>query len=86
MDYIEGKAVTYYVVQTFSWAGDEIVADEPKQVMTRGAARRAIENLPASKVGGLSFSRTGDPLTGEFEDAVIIAQKGTIPTCEEEFC
>ncbi|PVE25415.1 hypothetical protein DC522_05840 [Microvirga sp. KLBC 81] len=85
MDHIEGHKVTYYVVQTFSWLNDEIVADEPKAVQSATSAKLAIERLPENKVGGLAFSRTGDPLSGEFDDAVIIAQKGTIPTAEEEF-
>lgn len=85
MDHIEGQRITYYVVQTFSWLGEEIIADEPKAVQSASSAKFAIERLPDSKVGGVAFSRSGDPISGEFEDAVIIAQKGSIPTADEEF-
>ena len=82
---MEGKNITYHVVQTFGWLDGEIVADEPREMPSAEAARHAIDNLPGTKVGGVAFSRTGNPTTGEFADAVIIAQKGTIPTADEEF-
>jgi len=86
MGHTEGQNITYHVLQTFSWYDGEIIADEPREMPSAAAAKLAIERLPDSKVGGLAFSRTGNPTTGEFEDAVIIAQKGTIPTADEEFC
>jgi hypothetical protein len=35
--------------------------------------------MASSKAGAIAFSRTGDPSTGEFADAVILARYGDVP-------
>ena len=42
-------------------------------------AARLAERLASHKAGVIAFSRTGDPGTGEYEDAVIIAAFGEMP-------
>ena len=33
--------------------------------------------------GAVAFSRTGDPATGEFDDAVVIERFGAVPSIDE---
>jgi hypothetical protein len=41
-------------------------------------AERRARALTLEHAGALAFSRTGDPTTGELEDAVILARFGEI--------
>ena len=64
--------VTYYVVLPFFRTSDgELLADEPIEVSDADRARRQAERVARSKAGAVAFSRTGDPVTGEFADAVV---------------
>jgi hypothetical protein len=42
-------------------------------------ARRRAERLALTKAGVIAFSRTGDPATGDFEDAEILFAHGQLP-------
>jgi hypothetical protein len=42
------------------------------------SAERGARALALEHAGALAFSRTGDPTTGEFRDAVILAQFGEV--------
>ncbi|KAF0131117.1 MAG: hypothetical protein FD152_2049 [Xanthobacteraceae bacterium] len=71
--------VTYYVVQPFAVsprgkfrALDAIEAKDPS------TARLRAERL-AAKGGAIAFARTGDPDTGDFDDAVVLATFGSTP-------
>ena len=78
--------VTYYVVLPFFRTLDgEVLADEPIEVPAADRARRQAERVARSKGGAVAFSRTGDPVTGEYEDAVILAQFGDVPEDIAEF-
>lgn len=74
--------VAYYVAlpfllddtgSLFAGAGEECQSSS-------GALRRAevLSRVPGS-VGAVAFSRTGDPLIGEFGDAQLIRKFGTVP-------
>ena len=41
-------------------------------------AERRARALALEHAGALAFSRTGDPVTGEFQDAVILARFGEV--------
>ena len=72
--------LTYYVVLPFFRTSDgEVLADEPIEVSDADRARRQAERVARSKGGAIAFSRTGDPATGEFDDAVILASFGEVP-------
>jgi len=72
--------VTYFVVQSFQTGRKGIpFADMPVQVQSRGQAERLAARLAATKAAVVAFSRTGDPRTGEFDDAVTIALHGDLP-------
>jgi hypothetical protein len=76
--------VTYHVVLPFRTGEDgEPAAGEAAEAPSAGAAISRAERLARLQddgvCGAVAFSRTGDPGTGEFEDAVILKQFGTVP-------
>jgi len=74
-------AVTYSVVLTFvrDEAGD-LVAEEGVEAPNAHTAQRRAQAASLTKAGAIAFNRTGDPMLGEFEDAVVIASFGDVPT------
>ena len=73
-------AVTYFVALPIlrSEEGDWI-AGEPVEAQQAYAARTKAEALAKQHGGAVAFSRTGDPQSGEFADAVVIARFGVVP-------
>jgi len=71
--------VTYYVVVSFSRddAGN-VVPLEPVEAPNAEAAKRRAWCAAEKHAGAVAFSRTGDPGTGEFQDAEIIATFGEV--------
>ena len=47
-------------------------------VLCAGAAQSRARTLANEHEGALAFSRRGDRVTGEFEDAVILARFGEV--------
>jgi len=73
------STVTYYVAQPFELTKrGHLVAGQAQQAQTESAAIRRAEVL-AKKGGAVAFKRTGDPSSGDFEDAVILKQFGMVP-------
>jgi hypothetical protein len=71
--------LTYFVALPFERNSDgELVAGEPRDAQSQSAAVRLAAALAATKAGAVAFSRTGDPSTGEFADAVILARYGEV--------
>src|SRR4030088_673901 len=73
--------VTYYVALPFI-AGDEGgPAGEPTECFNPNAAVMRAEALSRKEghVGAVSFSRTGDSATGDFNDAKVIRKFGDVP-------
>jgi hypothetical protein len=67
--------VTYFVALPFEYTGEgELVAGEAREAQTEGGARRMASAMDAAKAGAIAFSRAGDPSSGEFDDAVILAR------------
>jgi hypothetical protein len=72
-------SITYFVALPFEHNSEgELVAGEAREAQTDSAARRLASFMAATKAGAIAFSRTGDPSTGEFEDAVILARYGEV--------
>jgi hypothetical protein len=71
--------VTYHVVVTFDRddKGD-LKAGEAREAPSPFAAERAARRLSFEHAGAVAFSRTGEPATGEFADAVVVAQFGEV--------
>ena len=72
-------SVTYFVGIPFDRNDDgDLAAGEAREAISAGAAERGARELALRHAGAVAFSRTGDPSTGEFEDAVILAQFGDV--------
>jgi hypothetical protein len=73
--------VTYHVVVAFDRdAEGDLKPGEAREVLILSpiVAERRTRALALEHAGALAFSRTGDPTTGEFQDAVILAQFGEV--------
>ena len=71
--------VTYHVVITFDRDADgDLKPGEAREVMSPVVAERRARALALEHTGAVAFSRTGDPATGEFQDAVILARFGEV--------
>lgn len=71
--------ITYFVALPFEQNSDgELVAGEPREAQSHAGAIRMAAAMASSKAGAIAFSRTGDPSTGEFADAVILASYGEV--------
>ena len=73
--------VTYYVAMPFG-AGDD--GPEPREAVectSANAAIRSAERMARTEghIGAVAFSRTGDPGSGEFSDAVLLKAFGDVP-------
>jgi len=68
--------VTYYVALPFIASDDGVAAGEPTECFNPTAVVMRAEALSRKEghVGAVAFSRTGDPATGEFGDAKVIAR------------
>jgi hypothetical protein len=74
--------VTYYVALPFVQddAGSPVAGAAEECQSPSGAVRRAevLSRAPGS-IGAVAFSRTGDPLAGEFSDAQLLKKFGEVP-------
>src|SRR5437773_2958762 len=74
--------VTYYVALPFlqDEAGSPVAGAAEECQTSSGALRRAeILSKAAGSIGAVAFSRTGDPLIGEFGDARLLKKFGNVP-------
>jgi hypothetical protein len=71
--------VTYHVVIAFDRNEEgDLKPGEAREVLSPIIAERRARTLALEHAGALAFSRTGDPTTGEFQEAVILAQFGEV--------
>jgi hypothetical protein len=73
---------TYYVALPFQQdeAGSPVAGSAEECQSSSSALRRAeILSKAAGSVGAIAFSRTGDPLIGEFGDARLLKIFGNVP-------
>ena len=71
--------MTYHVVVAFDRdAEGDLKPGEAREVLSPIIAERRARVLAEGHAGALAFSRTGDPATGEFQDAVALAQFGEV--------
>ena len=74
--------VTYYVALPFLLdEGGSPVAGSAEECQSSSAALRRAELLSraAGSIGAVAFSRTGDPMIGEFSDAQLLKKFGDVP-------
>ena len=74
--------ISYYVALPFS-ADDEgsIVAGAAEEFQSASSAIRRAETLSRADgvIGALAFTRSGDPMTGDFKDATLLKSFGSVP-------
>lgn len=74
--------VTYYVAMPFLQddSGSPVAGGAEECQSSSSALRRAEAlSLAPGSIGAVAFSRTGDPMTGEFGDALLIKKFGDVP-------
>lgn len=76
--------VTYYVALPFIRNEEgELVPGEAQDRQSASAAESLARKLALTSAGAVAFSRTGEPATGDFADAVVIRTFGEVPSMEE---
>ena len=74
--------VTYYVALPFLRDDSgEMIAGNAEECQSAAVALRraeAMSRVPGS-TGAIAFSRTGDPMIGEFGDALLLRKFGNVP-------
>ena len=74
--------VTYYVALPFLQDDDGspvASAAEECQSSTMALRRAEVLSRSAGSIGAVAFSRTGDPMIGEFGDAKLMRKFGDVP-------
>jgi hypothetical protein len=74
--------VTYYVALPFLQddTGAPVAGSAEECQSPSGAVRRAdAVSRATGNVGAVAFSRTGDPIAGEFSDAQLLKRFGEVP-------
>jgi hypothetical protein len=71
--------VTYYVALPFVASDDGIAAGEPSNASNAAVMRAEALSRKEGHLGAVAFSRTGDPATGDFSDAMVIRKFGNVP-------
>lgn len=72
--------ITYYVVQSFQRGKKGmLIADIPRQTATLAQCENLAHRLADKCASVIAFSRSGDPETDDWGDAVLIAQHGEMP-------
>jgi hypothetical protein len=74
--------LTYYVAMPFLQddSGSPVAGPAEECQSSSSALRRAelLSKAPGS-IGAIAFSRTGDPMVGEFGDAKLLKKFGDVP-------
>jgi hypothetical protein len=74
--------ISYYVALPFS-RDDEgaVMAGAAEEFQSASSAIRRAETLSRTKgvIGALAFTRSGDPMTGDFKDATLLKAFGSVP-------
>lgn len=76
--------LTYFVVQAYTRTRMGALATEtPMQAQDEGHAVRLAVRLSVTVSGVVAFRRRGNPATGEYEDAEILAYFGEVPGLDQ---
>lgn len=76
--------VTYYVAMAFFRNEDgELVPGEAQDRQSASAAESLARKLALTSAGAVAFSRTGEPATGDFADAVVLRTFGEVPSMDD---
>ena len=73
-------AITYYVALPIIRQDDgELTPGEPVEALNEWQAPSRATGLAIHNAGAVAFSRTGDPTSGTFEPAIVLARHGELP-------
>jgi hypothetical protein len=75
-------SVTYYVALPFMRdESGEMVAGNAEECQSATTALRRAEMMSRmlGSIGAIAFSRSGDPMMGEFSDAKLLRKFGNVP-------
>lgn len=75
--------ISYYVALPFIADDDgSVVAGSAEEFQSASTAIRRAETLARAPgmIGALAFTRSGDPMTGDFKDATLLKAFGNVPT------
>ncbi|EKS40401.1 hypothetical protein [Afipia clevelandensis] len=75
--------ISYYVALPFTQDDDgSVIAGTAEEFQSASTAIRRAETLSHSfgAIGAVAFTRSGDPMTGDFKDAVVLKSFGNVPT------
>ncbi|MGL4260371.1 MAG: hypothetical protein ACRCTX_02040 [Afipia sp.] len=74
--------ISYYVALPFS-EDDEgsVVTGTAEEFQSASTAIRRAETLSRTSgiIGAVAFTRSGDPMTGDFKDAMVLKTFGSVP-------
>ena len=74
--------ISYYVALPFAQDDDgSVIAGPAEEFQSASTAIRRAETLSRSSgaIGAVAFTRSGDPMTGDFKDAVVLRSFGNVP-------
>ena len=73
-------SVTYFAVLPFVKDDEgQLCADQAVECRSSTAAASRARTRAAAKAGAVAFSRTGDPETGDWAEAVVLLRVGETP-------
>lgn len=76
--------MTYYAALPFGRdAEGELVPGDAKECSSAANAIATAEALALTSAGAIAFSRTGDPMIGEFADAVTLRIFGNVLSVDD---
>ena len=74
--------ISYYVALPFAQDDDgSVIAGTAEEFQSASTAIRRAETLSRTSgaIGAVAFTRSGDPMTGDFKDAVVLRSFGNVP-------
>ena len=74
-------SMTYYVALPFVASDDGVAPGQAMECQSEGQAvsRAGAMARDPAHAGAIAFKRTGDPMMGDFSDAVVIKTFGQVP-------
>jgi hypothetical protein len=74
-------SLTYYVALPFVRSDDGTAPGQAMECQSEGQAlsRAGAMSRDPANAGAIAFKRSGDPLLGDFSDAIVIRRFGEVP-------
>ena len=74
-------SLTYYVATPFVHSDEGPAPGQAQECQSEGQAlsRAGAMSRDPANAGAIAFKRTGDPMMGDFSDAIVIRSFGEVP-------